>query len=279
MFLLTQIFPGLLAAALISGVFAIAGRLWRSSNWVDAVALGVGYVCGHLVTTGWPPFPPIEATQWLPYIAIGAAIVGVVDTFLRLPGALRTPIWLLFCAGMLGVLLSSKFQYGWSLFGGTLWIIGLAVGMLLLIIFLDGAAQRDASISLPLVVAIVAGGTGLALMLSGSMLLGQLALVLAAAGGAIVAVGLFLPNAVNGRGIAPVAGAVLSGLWLIGYFFSELPPASALLLAGSSIPALMLVLFDESGNPRRGLLLRAIVAAVPAALAVFLTWRASPSMY
>jgi hypothetical protein len=278
-FLLEQIFPGLLAAALISGVFAIAGRLWKSSNWVDAVALGVGYVCGHLVITGWPPFPPIEATQWLPYIAIGAAIVGVVDTFLRPVGALRTPIWLLFCAGILGVLLSSKFQYGWSLFGGTLWIVGLAIGMLLLTVFLDSAAQRDASISLPLVVAIVAGGTGLALMLSGSMLLGQLALVLAAAAGAIVAVGLLLPNAVNGRGIAPVAGAVLSGLWLSGYFFSELPPASALLLAGSSIPALMLVLCDESGNPRRGLLLRAIVAAVPVALAVFLTWRASPSMY
>jgi hypothetical protein len=38
-------------------------------------------------------------------------------------------------------------------------------------------------------------------------------------------------------------------------------------------------LFDESGNPRRGLLLRAILVAVPVALAVFLAFEASPAPY
>ena len=104
-------------------------------------------------------------------------------------------------------------------------------------------------------------------------------MVLAAGAGAIVLVGLLLPNAVNGRGIAPVASALLAGLWLSGYFFAELSMATGLLLAASSIPALMLVLIDERGNPRRGLLLRAVLVAVPVALAVFLAFRASPSMY
>lgn len=279
MFLLQQLLPGVLAAVLLSGALAMGGRLFRVSNWADAVALGIGYACGHLVTAGWPAFPPAEATQWLPYFALGAAFIGVLDTLLRPAGLVRGSIWFLFCAGVVGLLLGSKFQYGWSFFEGTLWIACLAGGMLVLSVFLDRAAQRDASISFPLIVAIVAGGTGLALMLSGSMLLGQLALVLAGTSGAIVIVGVLLPNAVNGRGIAPVAGTLLSGLWLSGYFFSELPPASALLLAASSIPALMLVLFDESGNPRRGLLLRAMVAAVPVALAVFLAFKASPPMY
>lgn len=279
MFLLQQLLPGVLAAVLLSGALAMGGRLFRVSNWADAVALGIGYACGHLVTAGWPAFPPAEATQWLPYFALGAAFIGVLDTLLRPAGLVRGSIWFLFCAGVVGLLLGSKFQYGWSFFEGTLWIACLAGGMLVLSVFLDRAAQRDASISFPLIVAIVAGGTGLALMLSGSMLLGQLALVLAGTSGAIVIVGVLLPNAVNGRGIAPVAGTLLSGLWLSGYFFSELPPASALLLAASSIPALMLVLFDESGNPRRGLLLRAMVAAVPVALAVFLAFKASPPTY
>jgi hypothetical protein len=256
----------------------MVGRLWRTSDWADAVALGVGYACGHVVTAGWPALPPAEATQWLPYFAIGVAIVGVVDTLLRPPGSLRAMIWFLCCAGLLRLLLSSKFQYGWSFWGGALWVVVLAAGMLVLTLFFDKAAQRDASVSVPLIVAILAGGTGFSLMLSASLLLGQLAIVLAAAAGAIVLVGFLLPNAVNGRGIAPVASAVLVGLWLSGYFFAELSSATGLLLAASPIPALMLVLLDESGNPRRGLLLRAVLVAVPVALAVFLAFRTSPSM-
>jgi hypothetical protein len=278
-FLLRQLLPGILAALLLSGVFTIVGRLWKANSWADAVALGIGYAGGHVVTAGWPPFPPAEATQWLPYFGLAVALLAVVDTLLRPPGLVRGVVWFLCCAGILLLLLASKFQYGWSLLAGVLWISCLAAGMLVLSSFLDSAARRDRSISFPLILAIVAGGTGLALMLSGSLLLGQLAMVLAAAFAAIVIVGTLLPNAINGRGIAPVSAALLCVLWLSGYFFSELPSVSALLLAVSPIPALMLVLVDESGNPRRGLLLRAVLVAVPVALAVFLAFTASPSMY
>jgi hypothetical protein len=175
--------------------------------------------------------------------------------------------------------LGAKFQYGWSLAQGVLWVACLAAAMLLLAAFLDATAQRDASVSLPLILAIVAGGTGAALMLSGSMLLGQLAIVLAATFGAIVVVGLLLPRATKARGIAPGAVTLLFGLWLSGYFFAELPPASALLLAASSIPALMLVPRTESGRPRRGLLLRTGVVIIPVALSVFLAFKASPPLY
>jgi hypothetical protein len=278
-FLLRQLLPGILAALLLSGVFTIVGRLWKANSWADAVALGTGYAGGHVVIAGWPPFPPAEATQWLPYFGLAVALLAVVDTLLQPPGAVRGLVWFFCCAGILSLLLVSKFQYNWSLLAGVLWIACLAAGMLVFTSFLDSAARRDRSISFPLILAIVAGGSGLALMSSGSMLLGQLAIVLAAAFGAIVIVGTLLPNAINGRGIAPVSAALLCGLWLSGYFFSELPSVSALLLAVSPIPALMLVLFDESGNPRRGLLLRAILVAVPVALAVFLAFSVSPPMY
>jgi hypothetical protein len=278
-FLIRQLLPGILVALLVSGAVTIVGRLWKANNWADAIAVGIGYAVGHTVTAGWPPFPPIEATQWLPYLGIAVTILAVIDTLLRPPGVMRAVIWFLGCVGILSLLLASKFQYGWSLFAGVLWIAGLATAMLVLTSFLDRVAQRDASISLPLILAIVAGGTGLALMLSGSMLLGQLALVLAGTFGAIVIVGTLLPNAINGRGIAPVSATLLSALWLSGYFFSELPSVSGFLLLVSPVPALMLVLFDESGNPRRGLLLRAILVAVPVALAVFLAFEASPAPY
>ena len=172
MFLLQQLLPAVLATALVAGVLAIAGRLWQASNWVDAAALGVGYACGHVVTAGRPAFPPAEATQWLPYFAISVAILAVLDTFLRPPGSLRALIWFLCCAGLLRLLLSPKFQYGWSFWGGAFWVVVLAVGMLILTFFFDKATQRDASVSFPLIVMILAGGSGVSLMLSGSMLLG-----------------------------------------------------------------------------------------------------------
>ena len=272
MFLVRQFLPGILAALLVSGAIAMVGRLWKANSWADAIAIGVGYAVGHVVTAGWPAFPPIEATQWLPYFGIAVTVLAMIDALLRPPGSVRAVVWFLCSAGILLLLLISRFQYGWSLFTGVLWIAGLATALLLLTSFLDKTARRDASISLPLILAIVAGGTGLALMLSGSMLLGQLAFVLAGAFGAIVIVGMLLPNAINGRGIAPVSATLLCALWLSGYFFSDLPPVSGLLLLVSPIPALMLVLFDESGSPRRGLLLRTILVAVPVILAVFLAF-------
>ena len=105
---------------LISGVFAFAGRLWRANKWADAVALGIGYTGGHVVTAGWPAFPPAEATQWLPYLALAAMFLGVIDALLRPTGSLRMLIWMLCCMGFLRLLFNAKFQYGWSLAQGVL---------------------------------------------------------------------------------------------------------------------------------------------------------------
>ena len=108
MFLLQQLLPGVLVAVLLSGVFAFAGRLWRANNWADAVALGIGYAGGHVVTAGWPAFPPAEATQWLPYFALAAMFLGVIDALLRPAGSLRMLIWMLCCMGFLRLLLKRE---------------------------------------------------------------------------------------------------------------------------------------------------------------------------
>ena len=278
MFLLQQLLPGVLVAVLISGVFAIAGRLWRTNNWADALALAIGYAGGHAMTAGWPAFPAPEATQWLPYFALAAMLLGVLDALLRPAGSLRALIWILCCMGLLRLLLSAKFQYGWSLPEGVLWIAGLAAGMLVLASSLDAAVRRDTSISSPLILTILACGTGVALMLSGSMLLGQLAMVLAAALGAILAAAFLLPKAVEGRGVVPVAVALLASLWLSGCFYSDLPSASALLLAVSPFPALLLISLSEKVPSWRDVLLRAGVVIIPVAISVFLAFRASPPL-
>lgn len=278
MFLLQQLLPGVLIAVLLSGVFAIVGRLWRANNWADAVALAVGYAGGHAVTAGWPAFPPAEATQWLPYFALATMFLAVLDVFLRPAGSLRALIWILCCAGLLRLLLKPKFQYGWSLPEGVLWIAGLAAGMLVLASSLDAAVRRDSSTSSSLVLTIVACGTGATLMVSGSMLLGQLAMVLAAALGAILVVAFLFPKAVKGRGAVPVTVALLASFWLTGYFYAELPPASALLLAAASFPALLLISLSEKVPSWKDLLLRASLVIIPVAISVLLAIHASPPL-
>ncbi|MGC2579219.1 MAG: hypothetical protein WA376_16775 [Terrimicrobiaceae bacterium] len=279
MFLLQQALPGLLVAALLSGMVAFAGRLWRANNWGDAVALAMGYAGGHAVTIGWPPFPASEATQWLPYVALATMFVGVLDTLLQPPGMLRALVWICYCAGLLRLLLSPKFQYGWSLLEGVFWIAGLALGMLTLASFLDAAVRRDKSVSSPLILTIVACGTGVALMLSGSALLGQMAIVLVAALGAILVVTFLFPKSIEGRAIVPVAVAILASLWLMGFFYAELPSASALLLAAALLPGCLLISFSESrAFSWKAILLRAGVVLALVAISVVIAFRSSPPL-
>jgi hypothetical protein len=279
MFLLQQALPGLLVAALLSGVVAFAGRLWRANNWGDAVALAMGYAGGHAVTIGWPAFPALEATQWLPYFALATMLMGVLDTLLRPPGMLRALIWICYCAGLLRLLLSPKFQYGWSLLEGVFWIVGFAVGMLILASFLDAAVRRDRSISSALILTIVACGTCVALMLSGSALLGQMTMVLVAALGAILIVTFLFPKSIEGRAIVPVAVVLLSSLLLTGFFFAELPSASALLLAAAPLPGCLLISFSENNAfSWKPILLRAGVVLALVAISVIIAFRASPPL-
>ena len=102
-FCLNSFCQGCWPPRVISGVFAIAGRLWRANSWADAVALALGYAGGHVVSVGWPAFPPAEATQWLPYFAIGVMFVAVLDTLLRPAGSVRALIWFLLCAGIAAI--------------------------------------------------------------------------------------------------------------------------------------------------------------------------------
>ena len=128
----------------------------------------------------------------------------------------------------------------------------------------------------------VSGGSGIPPVLSGSLLLGQLALVLAAAVAVALLAAWFFPQLPLAAGAVPVVVVLLSGLWVNGYFYAELPAICALLFALALVlPALLPSLTAALGNSRllaKPLLLRAAVVALPVAVAVFIALRASPSL-
>jgi hypothetical protein len=285
MFLLKQILPGVIAAMLIAGglsmiaarLAALSGRE-KNSAWLYTAALTLAYAGGHALTAGVPAVPPADATLWLFYFAFITAFIGAIDSTVRnVPDWLRGIVWLLVFVGLMRLLLQPKFQYGWSHEEGMLWWIASAIGVFFLAWCFEKVEQRGTLRLLsPLVATIVSGGTGVALMLSGSLLLGQLALVLAGATGALT-VAAWLLEELPFKGAAPTLAVLLSGLWMSGYLYAELPATSVVCLAIAPVFALSIAAgINKRFRAWKTLALAAGVAAAPVIIAVVIALRASP---
>ena len=311
MFLLKQILPAAVMAMMVAaGVcgFALCWGKERARGALGPLAIGLAYLSGHLVITGWVPFPPTDTTNWLPYFALAAAVLGalfspaslfpegrasarpgreesrpsetekrrarVSDGALKLPAWARVLVFALVSAGALRLLLKPKFQYGWSLSEGWIWVACLGSATVLLAIILEALVLRSATaVEMPAFLLIICAGTFGALMLSGSMLLGQFAVVLGAAVfGSLV---FTVRKVALGRGIVPVFSLILGALLVSGYFFAELPAASAVLLVLAPVFALVPI-----GTPSKLLAsgVRAALVSVPILVALVLAFRSSPPL-
>ena len=273
--LLKQLLPGIIVGAVITGAVLIAAACFPSVHrWAGGVALGGGYVGGHAMAIGrWAPFPPVEATDWLLYFAVAALMMGVLDVFLSDARRwLRLSVWAVLCGIFIRVLLQPKWRYAWSLSEGLLWLGGLLTIMLFVSACFEAVAQPSNSRpALPLILAIISAGTSVALMVSGSMRLGQLALIFGTTVAVSWLVACWIPSLSLSRGAVPVVIVLTAGLWLSGYFYAELPAVSALLLGVS--PVLALVPFGSFPLSRTwasclpaGLVIVAVAAAVGIAI-------------
>ena len=277
MSLFEQVLPAALVAMMVAaGVcgFALFWGKERARVALAPLAVGVAYLAGHLAITGWTSFPPTDTTNWLPYFAVATAVLGAFCALLPMAAWGRVIIFALVSMGALRLLLRPKFQYGWSLGEGWAWVAGLGCAIVLLAIILDMLARRPGTaVEMPVFLLIVSAGTSGALMLSGSMLLGQFAMVLAAAlfGTLVFTAG----KVALGRGIVPVFSLLVSALLVSGYFFAELPVTSAVLLGFAAVPALI-----DIGMTNKLLALgsRAALVAVTVALALVLAFRSSPPL-
>jgi hypothetical protein len=277
MFLLEQILPAaVMAMTVAAGVcgFALYWGKERARGALGPLAIGLAYLSGHLVITGWVPFPPADTTNWLPYFALAAAVLGASCAMLPTKAWARVLIFAVVSAGALRLLLKPKFQYGWSLGEGWLWVACLMCALVLLAVILDALGRRTATaIEMPAFLLITCAGAFGALMLSGSMLLGQFAGVL---GAAVFGSLVFTARKVAlGRGIVPVFSLLLVALLLSGYFFAELPAGSALLLAFASVLALVPI---RMPNRLLAFGVRAALVSLPILVALVLAFRSSPPL-
>jgi hypothetical protein len=277
MFLLKQILPAVIIAVMVAAGVGSLALYWgkeQARSALGPLAIGVAYFSGHLVITGWVPFPPADTTNWLPYFALAAAVLGASCGVLPSKAWVRVLLFALVSAGALRLLLKPKFQYGWSLGEGWLWVACLVCALGLLAVILDALTRRTpTAVEMPAFLLIVSAGAFGGLMLSGSMLLGQFAAVLAAAVfGSLV----FTIRRVNlGRGIVPVFSVLVGALLVSGYFFAELPANSAALIAFA--PALALIPI-RMPSKLVAFGIRAALVSVPVIVALVLAFRASPPL-
>jgi len=276
--LLKQMLPSAaLAAAVAAALFFVVARRWRrASRCAGAIAIGAGYIAGHVLVAGCAPFPPRSATHWLFWFAVIGVIGAAADALVRPNGRIRLVTWAIICTTACRLILQPKFSYAWNAAEGWLWVFAIALGVVDLTCCLDLIERRPfGPATLFSVATVLCAGTCLALILSGSLLLGQLACVLIA-----IAVTCFLLITVTGPfhpgGAAVPLSLVCAGLLLSGFFYAELPAASALLFALA--PAGALLPLGKESSPWRTLALRTASVGVPVAIAVALAFQASPPL-
>ncbi|MES2598514.1 MAG: hypothetical protein V4662_24475 [Verrucomicrobiota bacterium] len=277
MYLLHQFLPAVgvavVCAAILSAV-ALCGKSGSKPLAQSACALGVasGYFAGHVFITGWIPLPPTDTTNWLPYFVIVAVVISAIAPLLS-SRTVRGAVLGLICAGAMRFLLAPKFRYEWSVEQGWLWVACLGGGIVLLTLSVRAMARHSSmALESPLLLSLIAAGTAGALMLSGSLLLGQFAAVLSAAVlGTLV---LASRDRTAFEGAATVFSLLEGALLACGYFFAELPALSVLLLA--TAPAVALIA-NRVSAPSRSVAARACLVLAPTVCAVLAAFFTSPN--
>ena len=231
----------LLAPAIVSAsAIALGRRIGRSfpggrrGRWGVAAGMGLGYLVGHSGLLGMPGFPPIGAKERVAWLALGAGVVGLVEATWTLPRRSSWAVRGLFVAGLLGVLLRSKVERGWAGPEAAVWLAGLWVAVHDLVVEPGGAGRsaHRAGVGHPTRRGRRRLGGGAEHYSPGAASLGQpsTACWRRTLLGALPTVGL-RPGLTLSKGGPAVATTVLAGLGLTGYFYSEVPASSALLLA------------------------------------------------
>jgi hypothetical protein len=278
--LLRQMLPSAGSGAAVAGalLFVLARRWKNGMRCTGAIAIGAGYLAGQVLAAGWSPFPPRRATDWLFWFPVVGVIAAAADALIRPKRTVRLVAWGIICTIACRLILQPKFNYAWSATEGWLRVFAIAVGLVVLTCCFDLVERRPlGSATLFSITTVLGGGGCIALILSGSLLLGQLACILMTIAATCFLFSIAIPAPFLPGGAAAPLSLVFAGLWLSGFFYAELPAASALLLAFA--PALALPGVGRESYARwRILACRIALVAVPIGIAVAVAFRASPPL-
>lgn len=218
------IFVVAIPAAVAALALLLARRLRRGEETPLWPGVAAGFAAGYLGIGGVPKSMPVEKWHWLLPIAVLGAVVGALRNRESLPVWLRRN---LSPALMVTVVLCTLLR------PTTVQLLAYGVAAFFVEVTIDGDPKRTTARSFLSVVLVVATASAIALVVSGTMLIGQMAGALAAVAGACLV--LAGPLRVELRSAVPLVAALFVALWMNGILFAELPIASAALLASAPL--------------------------------------------
>lgn len=267
---------GILIPGVISGLIILLLSLvgiHKGRPWIIPLATGGGYAGAHWAITGIPGFPPLESTQWIFIFTPIATGLGIYTASKAGRGPRRSIFISLFIAVLslaLPALMSIPlFKYTWTLSRGIGVVFLWALFLFILWWLMEKVLEGEGPMPYIATLIVMNSAGGIALILSGSIILGQLAGALSAA---LVPVGIFLlitKGRIYPYGLPPLAAMITGGLWMGGYLFSEMPLWSIALLGLSILaPVICETPYLRRGTPWKKALISGLIAFIPAALAL-----------
>ncbi len=211
--------PALACAAVLLAVFRPWSRAGSAGGrWAGANALAVGLAVAFLAPRGWAvSVPPRQDWQWLVYLAVAVAIaVGYGAPV----GGRGTKAWTmrLLVAGLAAYLIvGGRMDDIWVWRGVTAAMIVAAVTGL------ERLSDRVGNAVFSLSLGLAAAGAGYVLWSSGNQTLAHMAWVLSACLGVAAILAKWRPSVSLGAGGVLVAGMLLPGLVMSGYFYGGRP--------------------------------------------------------
>src|SRR5438552_15033089 len=86
--------PAALAAAVAAALLFVFACWWKNaSRCAGAIAIGAGYIAGHVVAAGWAPSPSRYATHWLFGFAVVRVIAAAAVALVRPKRTGRLGVW------------------------------------------------------------------------------------------------------------------------------------------------------------------------------------------
>ncbi|MHB1654940.1 MAG: MraY family glycosyltransferase [Burkholderiales bacterium] len=244
----------------------------RAMQPIGALTIGAAMLTAYHLIYGKFALPPVQALDWVPVLIVGILTVFAMDDLSDFGKGLRfglqTAIVILAAALLLQPVLAQL-----PIVHAALILIAVSGLWLAAWVYFDHHARDNVNSGMTLL--IVSAGAAVVSVLTGSTLLGQLGVALAAVLGAWLLWNWPRSHILLGHAGTAVAVMTLGSILLVGRFYSAMPlRINALLLVAlaANIPVtFILQRYRRNPDGPLAVVLTGVAALLPVALAVVLT--------
>jgi hypothetical protein len=272
--------------AAVALLFLVAAwRPWKRrdaavlhGHWGGPLAAGLAFLASYALLDGEVPgWPPAQARHWLFYLAAGLTVVGLADSllprFVSTANWFRAEIALLASGGAVLCLFSSLLAAdNWPAPVAARWMVGMTAILHLVWVSTERLNDRLPRAAGPGILFVFASGVALVMLLSGSLVYGRMAGVLAVVAATALIVSLLAPAFSFSHGgitvLIPLSVCVL----YLGYHLADPGVGNvngALLLSSLILPWFARIPALGRRKPWVRVMVAIMLAALPVAVAAY----------